>query len=177
METKYLILVYIVVCLCNKFARRTVWPHPKYRMDKPNDVVHTHLPSVPRWTNDLTSVITGILLFLYRKDVQFDKMLVMLVMFFVVRLIFVLSTTLPRVNGKNHCEGEDGVMRAGDCTDYFFSGHALFNLVASYHIGTPVFPVWPAVASLITAASREHYTIDVLMPWVMLGLATAPPLR
>ena len=177
METKYLILAYIAVCLCNKLVRRTMWPHPRYRMDKPNDILHTYTPEIPGWTSDVTMVITGILLFLYRKNVRFDKMLVMLIIFYLVRLVFVVSTTLPRVNGKNHCNGEDCIFKPGDCTDYFFSGHTLLNLVASYHIGSPVFPAWPAVASLVTVASREHYTIDVLMPWVMLGLATAPALR
>ena len=177
METKYLILLLVILNLCNKFARRTVWPHPKYRMDKPNDIIHRYVPKIPGWTSDFTGVITTILLFLYRKNVRFDKMIVMLVIFYLVRLVFVMSTTLPRVNGENHCKGSDHILKAGDCTDYFFSGHTIMNLVASYHIGAPVFPLWPIVTSVITAASREHYTIDVLMPWVMLGLSTAPAMR
>jgi hypothetical protein len=154
-----------------------IWPHPKYRLDKPNDIVHTYLPELPGWASDVTVVVTGLLLFMYRKRVKVDKLLGMLFMFYTVRLIFIMSTTLPRVNGRNDCENADGVFKLGDCTDYFFSGHTLLNLVVSYNIGAPVFPLWPMVTSMITAASREHYTIDVLMPWVMLGLATAPALR
>ena len=177
METKYLILLLVILNVCNKYARTTLWPHPRYRMDKPNDIIHTHLPEIPDWASEVAGAITGILLFVYRKNVRFDKMLRMLVIFYLLRLLFVMSTTLPRVNGANHCKGSDHPLKPGDCTDYFFSGHMVFNLVAAYHIGAPVFPLWPMVASLITVASKEHYTIDVLMPWVLLGLSTAPAMR
>jgi hypothetical protein len=146
-------------------------------MDKPNDIIHRYIPEIPAWTNDITVVITIILLFVNRKKVRLDKMLVTLTAFYMVRLVFVMSTTLPRVDGTNGCKESDHLITVGDCTDYFFSGHTLFNVVATYNIGAPVFPLWSIVTSVITAASREHYTIDVLMPWVMLGLATAPALR
>lgn len=173
METKTLIIILVVVFLCNTRMRSLVWPHPKYPMDRANDLIHTHLPKIPQWTQDATLVVTASLLVMYRGRVNWRKMVGMLILFYSVRLVCIMSTTLPRIDGRNDCKNGG----TGDCTDYFFSGHTAFNLVASYSIGAPVFPWWPLVATTVTAMSREHYTIDVLMPWVLLGLTTAPALK
>ena len=55
----------------------------------------------------------------------------------------------------------------GFCNDYIFSGHSAFNIVSSYHIGSPLWPVWPAVTSLFSIASREHYSVDVVIAWII----------
>ena len=55
----------------------------------------------------------------------------------------------------------------GFCNDYIFSGHSAFNIVSSYHIGSPLWPIWPAVTSLFSIASREHYSVDVVIAWII----------
>ena len=55
----------------------------------------------------------------------------------------------------------------GFCNDYIFSGHSAFNIVSSYHVGSPLWPVWPFITSLFSIASREHYSVDVVIAWVI----------
>lgn len=173
MKTRDILILLFVSIICNNRVQSTVWPHPEFRVDKPNDLIHTYLPQTPPWSHDATLVVTTILLLVYRKKVNWRRLFVMLLVFYTLRAIFITCTTLPTVDGKNECKHDT----VGACTDYFFSGHTSYNLIASYQIGSPVFPWWPLVSTFITAMSRYHYTIDVLMPWVFLGLMTAPALR
>mgnify|MGYP001169468343 CR=1 FL=1 len=53
------------------------------------------------------------------------------------------------------------------CNDYMFSGHTTFNIVTSYFVGKVLYPVYPIIASLVTIATREHYSVDVLVAWII----------
>jgi hypothetical protein len=53
------------------------------------------------------------------------------------------------------------------CNDYMFSGHTTYNIVTSYFVGKVLYPVYPIIASLVTIATREHYSIDVLVAWII----------
>ena len=53
------------------------------------------------------------------------------------------------------------------CNDYMFSGHTTFNIVTSYFVGKVLYPVYPIIGSLVTIATREHYSIDVLVAWII----------
>jgi len=53
------------------------------------------------------------------------------------------------------------------CTDYMFSGHTTYNIVTSYFSGGVLYPVYPILASLTTIATREHYSVDVLVAWII----------
>jgi len=53
------------------------------------------------------------------------------------------------------------------CNDYMFSGHTTYNIVTSYFVGKLLYPVYPILASLITVATREHYSVDVLVAWII----------
>ena len=53
------------------------------------------------------------------------------------------------------------------CNDYMFSGHTTYNIVTSYFVGKVLYPVYPIFASLVTIATREHYSVDVLVAWII----------
>jgi hypothetical protein len=53
------------------------------------------------------------------------------------------------------------------CNDYMFSGHTTYNIVTSYFLGKGMYPLYPILTSLTTIATREHYSIDVLVAWII----------
>lgn len=85
----------------------------------------------------------------------------MLILMFSFRALSNYVTTIP---SSKECELKPPF---GFCNDYIFSGHSAFNIVSSYHIGSPLWPVWPAVTSLFSIASREHYSVDVVIAWII----------
>ncbi len=129
------------------------------------DVGHKILPKTPDKTNDVQLVITAVML-LWKlpgwESPKINSYLTFLIVMYFFRLLTTYSTSLPAPPGKK-CKG--GVL--AQCNDYIFSGHTTFNIVTSYFIGAPVWPVWPMITSVGTVAEREHYTVDVLLAWLI----------
>lgn len=91
-----------------------------------------------------------------------NYMTLLTVMFF-ARAICNAVTIMPYTKEKP-CEIKP---RFGFCNDYTFSGHTTVNLVTSEFIGAPLWPVWPIVSSIISILTRDHYTIDIVIAWIL----------
>tara|TARA_R110002072_G_scaffold280876_1_gene443325 strand:+ start:15737 stop:16315 length:579 start_codon:yes stop_codon:yes gene_type:complete len=129
------------------------------------DIGHNALPQMHESTNDIQLIITVAMLLLKIPSWNSPKInsyLTFLIVMYFFRLLTTYSTSLPNPQGK---ECKKGAL--AQCNDYIFSGHTTFNIVTSYFIGAPVWPVWPMITSVGTVASREHYTVDVLLAWVI----------
>ena len=90
-----------------------------------------------------------------------EKFLTMFILMYTFRALSNYVTTIP---SSKECELKPPF---GFCNDYMFSGHSAFNIVSSYHVGSPLWPVWPLITSLFSIASREHYSVDVVIAWVI----------
>ena len=53
------------------------------------------------------------------------------------------------------------------CNDYTFSGHTTLNLVTSNFVGAPLWPIWPVISSVVSVLTRDHYTIDIMIAWIL----------
>lgn len=53
------------------------------------------------------------------------------------------------------------------CNDYTFSGHTSFNIVTSNFVGSPLWPIWPIISSLTSIATRDHYSLDIIIAWIL----------
>tara|TARA_R110002153_G_scaffold158002_1_gene310045 strand:+ start:1497 stop:2075 length:579 start_codon:yes stop_codon:yes gene_type:complete len=129
------------------------------------DVGHEILPEAPDKTNDFQIVLTALMLVWKLpgwKSSKINSYLTFLIVMSFFRLLTTYVTSLPAPPGRE-CKG--GVL--AQCNDYIFSGHTIFNIVTSYFIGAPVWPVWPIITSVGTVAEREHYTVDVLLVWLI----------
>ncbi len=124
------------------------------------DLGHEFLPKLPACTNDVLLVITMLIALLY-KDRFTPKYVKILSLMYLFRAVCVCMTVLPMPDGRGKCKG--GIIQ--HCNDFIFSGHTTFNVVTSYFIGQPLWPVWPIITSLGTVASRNHYSIDVVLVW------------
>ena len=129
------------------------------------DVGHEVLPRTSESTNDFQLVLTALMLVWKLPGWESSKInsyLTFLIVMYFFRLLTTYVTSLPAPPGK---ECKSGVL--AQCNDFIFSGHTTFNIVTSYFIGAPVWPVWPMITSVGTVASREHYTVDVLLAWLI----------
>lgn len=148
-----MIFIYLVIIvLLNLIICKYIKPNG----DKIKDMGHTYIPKIPYCTNDVLALVTLVMLFFHFKKIDFKKYFMFLAIMYTFRLITYWVTVLP------HPEKD-----IRSTHDYVFSGHTTFNIVSSFFIGPPVWPTWPILTSIGTVASRQHYTVDVLLAWII----------
>lgn len=148
-----MIWLYLITVLFLSFAiKKFIKPDER----KIKDMGHIYLPKIPYYMNDALAVITAVLIIINFKKINFKKYLLFLAVMYTFRFFTSWVTVLPHPD-KN----------IENTHDYIFSGHTTFNIVSSFFIGSPVWPAWPIVTSLGTVASRTHYTVDVLLAWII----------
>tara|TARA_Y100000389_G_scaffold203419_1_gene251789 strand:- start:3711 stop:4289 length:579 start_codon:yes stop_codon:yes gene_type:complete len=129
------------------------------------DVGHEVLPQAYDKTNDFQLLITAAML-LWKlpgwESPKINSYLTFLIVMYFFRTLTTYVTVLPAPPDR---ECKKGLL--SNCNDFIFSGHTTFNVVTSYFIGAPIWPVWPMITSVGTVASREHYTVDVLLAWLI----------
>ena len=91
-----------------------------------------------------------------------NYLLFLTVMYF-ARALCNAVTVLPYTK-QTPCELKS---RFGFCNDYTFSGHTTLNLVTSSFVGAPLWPVWPLFSSIVSILTRDHYTLDVVLAWIL----------
>lgn len=145
--------------------------HGEGNEGKVKDIGFDFLPDLGRYEilNDLTIVIPSLFLAYYWFSANKwsgsvkNRYMTTLTFMFAARAMTTLVTQLPAA--------KPGVCTPNPplsfCNDYMFSGHTTFNIVTSYFVGKVLYPVYPILASLVTVATREHYSVDVLVAWII----------
>ena len=90
-----------------------------------------------------------------------EKFLTMFIFMYTFRALSNYVTTLP---SSKECKLKPPF---GFCNDYMFSGHATVNIISSYYVGSPLWPVRTILTSLFSVASREHYSVDHIIAWLI----------
>jgi len=136
--------------------------------DKIYDVGFSILPDLSRYEyiNDVMLLVPLLFVMILWSKWSLDKrtsMILMLGMMYLFRAIALYATTYP---SPKECK-----MRPpfGFCNDHMFSGHTSFNLVLSSFVGRPLWPIWPMITSIMSVATRDHYTVDVVIAWLIFG--------
>ena len=130
------------------------------------DVGFQILPNLSKydWLSDVALIIPVIGVLLSWGSWSSNKqhsMLVLLGLMYMFRAIVNYVTTYPSMK---KCELKPPF---GFCNDFMFSGHTSFNLVSAYHLGGIFWPAWPIFGSLLSIATHEHYSADVVMAWIV----------
>ena len=92
-----------------------------------------------------------------------DSYLTLLTVMYFARALCNLVTVMPYTKHKP-CEMKP---RFAFCNDYTFSGHTTLNLVTSNFVGAPLWPIWPVISSVVSILTRDHYTIDIVIAWIL----------
>jgi hypothetical protein len=132
---------------------------------KIRDVGFDILPNLSNheYLTDLTLILPALLVAFNWNTINRDGYIMMLTFMYFARALSNMVTQLPYATDKE-CKSKPPM---GFCNDYIFSGHTTFNIVTSYFLKNGMFPVYPIFSSLITIATRSHYSIDVLIAWII----------
>ena len=115
------------------------------------------------YLTDLTLILPVLLLAFNWKTINRDGYIMMMTFMYFARSLSNMVTQLPYAKDRE-CKSKPPL---GFCNDYIFSGHTTFNVVTSYFLNNAMFPAYPIISSLITIATRAHYSIDVLLAWII----------
>ena len=130
------------------------------------DIGHYLLPDLGkyRWCNDVVVLIVLLLNLYFCKPTKLYFQAVGLIVF--LRMISIYATILPKSNSECTFTGNEGV---GGCHDKVFSGHIALTMLTSIFIAKsyPNLKIHLLILNILNAfsviASRDHYTIDVLI--------------
>ena len=138
------------------------------------DVVHETFADLSKYERyiDLAPVLLGViaLYFAVRGRLEHEKILIVLSIVFFARSLTFSCTLLPSPLSSCMVKGSQSV---GGCHDCIFSGHTAMTLVLAYFL-QKAYPSckcallsYCVIASLLITMTRAHYTIDVLVAWIV----------
>jgi len=132
---------------------------------KIRDVGFDFLPDLTKYEflNDVTLIVPLVLLVLNWNRINQNGYISFLTAMYFMRALSNMVTQFPRAKSKPCNEGSP----LSNCNDYMFSGHTTFNIVTSYFLKNGMFPIYPILSSLTTISTRAHYSVDVLMAWII----------
>lgn len=125
----------------------------------PNLEQYEHLP-------DYLLIVPALFLLFHwpsRNSSKRTSYLTFMTLMYFARALCNAVTVLPYTKDKP-CKIRPGF---GYCNDYTFSGHTTMNLVTSNFVGVPLWPIWPVISSIVSILTRDHYTIDVVIAWIL----------
>ena len=156
------ILLVIALLLNTLVGRLISKPRGEGFGGKIRDIGFDVLPDLSNYEllHDLTLIVPFGLLVLNWKSINRDRYVSFLTIMYFMRALSNMVTQFPRATSKP-CNP------LSNCNDYMFSGHTTFNIVTSYFLNKGLFPVYPMISSLVTISTRAHYSIDVLMAWII----------
>lgn len=167
-----LYISWLIVLLITRFI------HPILEKLNPTlknwDVIHSNVKDMSNygWIDDVIVLLMGVILLVNFKNVNFLETSKAVTFFYSLRLLCILTTQLADPEKKNHCKAHNH-KRLGACTDKFFSGHTSIMLIlaSALSMAFPKYKIFYWImtmfVSMFAIITRDHYTIDVIMPWVL----------
>ena len=129
------------------------------------DIGQSVLPNIRRFNrynilNDGIAIIAGVTL-VANYAVLSPTFFTMVGYMYGARALTSISTTFQN---SRDTRNDPGLINYAN--DYIFSGHVTLALLTSYFTGV-LWPVLPIASSIATIATREHYTVDVVIAWIL----------
>ena len=139
------------------------------------DVLHNSLPNLKAYDGyiDLIPLLLGIhvvlLIMKGNPDIEVKKIIRQLSILFIIRILTTSMTILP----SPICSSSKNACAIGGCHDCIFSGHTAVTLLLSFHIfrsnscRSELLILYNIIGSLLIISTRNHYTIDVMIAWIV----------
>ena len=139
------------------------------------DILHNTLPNLKAYDRyiDLIPSLLGIFVVCLMVNgdspIQVKKILRQLSMLFILRMLTTSITILP----SPICSSSKKACAIGGCHDCIFSGHTAVMLLLSFYISqsnpsfSKILVLYNIVGSLLIISTRNHYTIDVFIAWIV----------
>lgn len=151
------------------------WHFAQSDTKQPFDLLHLALPDLHDYKWMVNVLPLSLLAFVFLQSngaLIFKEAVLFLAMILVIRALTTLSTILPK---HDRCVEPDTVslFLGNGCYDKIFSGHmsfvAIFTLVLLGHgnISFPAFAAVNVVQAALILLARSHYTVDVILGFVL----------
>ena len=172
-------LILIFVLILNEIISKFLDSKMKCNSTSLEDILHKTLPNLVKYEKlidvypVLIFIVMCILIKTYDKieEINFSKVIRGFSFMYFTRIIMYSSTILP----SPICQKNSQNRSLGGCQDCIFSGHVGASLILSYLI----YKIIPTsltmytligleiIYSLFVIATRSHYTIDVMIAWLV----------
>ena len=173
------VLVFIVITMCvgmgsNWYAAQRA----NYYQNKTMvDLVHTHVPPIPHWVPEMMvwmgTLAFFITSFVSSSDNYFHQWIQFVVLFCILTLlksVIVHATVFPTLHTT--CN-RPLFSPQGNCNDYMFSGHmmmvtlAFMFMLKNQTVSSCFMIFYLFITALAISASRNHYTVDVVVGFIL----------
>lgn len=148
------------------------------------DIGHTHLPYVKNYyLNDVFLILPNLymvyILHINKKLFLLKHYLLLVLILYSLRWFLHNTTVLPVIKSKQkdknyvkkYCANK--INLNGGCNDYIFSGHVTLVLLSLMFIMyakgevVPELVIYSVFFSVLVICSHTHYTVDVLLAWII----------
>lgn len=166
----------MIVYLVAAFAAHCASTIYASNVGRPNEIIDmgfAWLPIIPKgcgdWLAFSVSLALVYTLISLREWEILHRFLYQCATLMFIRSATVAATVLP---SPTECEPDMFVLVHGGCYDKIFSGHTAYLTLASLYLWRRGLSAWlacgvVALEAIILVASREHYTVDVLIAIVL----------
>ena len=178
MENSKVILFLVVAIVITKITTFYVDNvRYSYKCETPlHDALHTRLPNLRRYGRyiDIVPILLGVaVLYLYIYEHLDQELIRDAIIFFSIILIFRAILYSATILPSSFCMKGIKNIAVGGCHDCICSGHTILTLLLAYVLyqHNPQYQtalmVYCILSSLFIIATRSHYTIDVLISYIV----------
>lgn len=124
---------------------------------------------------DLTILPPLFLTLMYYQKIPIENMLPNLSSILVLRGLCILTTSIPKFNSCHEENYKDSLLFSGGCYDKIFSGHLAFIITFILYLTNYteqgdykiIYYFYVLVSSLLSLITESHYSIDLLISWIL----------
>lgn len=137
------------------------------------DIGHAYLPNLSKYENIIEAICFLPFLYLLYLSLKEERYSVIKEFSFIfccltlIRTITYSVTILPSI----YCYKDESINTLGGCTDCIFSGHTSFVILSCLFLChfkySKYILLFPIIPSLLIISARLHYTVDVILSWLI----------
>ena len=165
-------LVFTLFCVVNFIA--TLLAKMIKSGNRVNDIIHNNFrkPKLP-YVSDLL-IFIQVLYFIGSIDEMINLYFLTLAITQLIRICCFTTTILPFLKNYDDKYRLGGINGSG--TEYIFSGHAMYSAISTIHaiykgsINLHFILWYNIVTQFIVIVTRNHYTVDIILGWVITTL-------
>lgn len=143
--------------------------------DKIVDIVHNYTPQIKApYLSDALVLLQTVGAFSMINHDLFSEAFLVMGLTQLCRVLCSASTILPPLKNYHDKYRLGGINGTG--TEYIFSGHASYSALTAIYlyrkslVSLPVLIIYNLISQLLIVLTRNHYTVDVVLAWIITPL-------
>ena len=124
---------------------------------------------------DLTILPPFILVLIFYQELPAENIITNLTIILILRGLCILTTSIPKFNSCQSSNYSNTLLFSGGCYDKIFSGHLAFIVTFTLYLINYtdqkdykiIYYFYILVSSLLSLVTESHYSIDLLISWIL----------